>query len=250
MRVHNQMLTTLSRNRAVRQARMRASIQSRNRTSNNSNKLSRTSKNNTVWNSINNNSNNQSTSSLYTNYSSMYSASQNLLSTSEKLLNDEDDSLFEQALEEQVSKSNKTDAKEKVIDKIEKVVNNYNTMVQSMSTIGKTVNTLYKQQLNQYVSKSADQLKKIGITANSDGTLSIDEKSLEKADVKDLKNLFGEKNSFLSKVTVRTKNILSNAKSNLTLLSQYNYGSSYNRYGNSEYSSTNNIRGNYYNKRS
>ena len=196
MRIHSQMLTTLSRNRALRQARTRANTQSR-RTNSNTTRLSSTNKNNAIFNKANNYQNGLNSSELIKDYSTIYSSCESLLNASDKLLGTQDDSIFNLAMKENKEQTGKTDNKEKVISQIKSVVKNFNTVMEKMNDIGYTVNTLYRKQLSQYVTQSKTDLKNLGITETKDGTLSIDEKVLDGADLSKIQDVFGKKNSFI-----------------------------------------------------
>lgn len=232
MRIHSQVLTTLSRNRALRQARSRAIIQS-GRTNSNTNRLSSTNKNNAIFSKINNYQNGLKSSQLIKDYSTIYSSCESLLNASDKLLSTKDDSIFNLAIKENKEQTGKTDNKEKVISQIKSVVNQFNTVMEKMNDIGYTVNTLYRKQLSQYVAQSKTDLKNLGITEEKDGTLSIDEKVLNAADLSKLQDVFGKKNSFMNRVAVRIESISAYANSNVSLQLQNGYTSAYSKFGES-----------------
>lgn len=188
-------------------------------------------------------------------YTDMKKAADSLQEHINKLLETGDNSLFSKAASNQKeSNNNSTDKstekntskdkqketelaanKKKVVEEINSFIEDYNTMVSKMNRIGGTINNLYANHLKKYVEQERLELKELGITQSSNGTLSVNQKTLKSADIKKLQKVFGTKEGFVDKVAERSKSVEVHAESNITTLKKRNYisSSNYNRYGSS-----------------
>lgn len=113
---------------------------------------------------------------------------------------------------------------EDVVSKVKSFVDGYNSVVENggdseNSTILR--NTLNMTTLTDRYSK---QLENIGITINSDNTLSVDEDKLKAADVSSVKSLFSPTSSYSRQLDTMATNIASQAASDV--YSQGGYTSS------------------------
>ena len=171
-------------------------------------------------------------SQMSTSYTAIKKAAAGLQTHSGKLLATGSDSLFAKAMPE--NSSSLTDAElsqneDKVLKEIDSFIDDYNTMVNNMSSTGGTLNNLYLKQIKGFVSVAQSAFKEIGVKQKSDGTLSVDQKTMKSADMEDLKKVFGSKNSFTAKVSAKSETVESNAGS--TLISLNSINSSYNKNG-------------------
>lgn len=160
-------------------------------------------------------------------YSGMQTAAEHVESHLEKLLETGEDSIFGQADETKAAESAKKEVKA--------FVNEYNLMVGRLNSSDDSTDKNYAKKLQGFVSANASALKKLGITANTSGTLKLDEKQLAASSLDDLKKTFGEKDGFAAKVLAQTKLIDTHATEQLKELkkSSYAVSSNYNRYGSS-----------------
>lgn len=171
----------------------------------------------------------------------------------QKLSESGKDSLFAKAAETGNTKD--------VVKEAEAFVEDYNKMVSNMSKAGGTTNNIYRSQLSYDLISERENLKNIGITANKDGTLSVNKQTLKNADVEDLQKVFAGTSSFAGKASAKSIYIESGAVNTMAqnsyqaLLGGYgsyglgSYGgygglSSYGSYGFNRYSA---LLGNYFN---
>lgn len=75
----------------------------------------------------------------------------------------------------------------------------YNNALDSSSSSGNYSLQRYAKQLKNLAKEYADELKDIGITVKSDGTLEKNENLLKAADVSDIRDLFGENAEFATR---------------------------------------------------
>ena len=115
-------------------------------------------------------------------------------------------------------------------------------MAKKMDTTGGTSNKLYLKQIKNIAAQNRTALSGIGITVKSDGTLSVNQKTMKAADTTKLKNVFGTKDCFASAVTAKSEKVETDAAARLAALSK-NYSANYNKYGylNSSQSSSGNL---------
>ncbi len=157
-------------------------------------------------------------------HTSIENSSENLQKHTKDLLADGEDSLFSAAAN---AEEGSTKEKQAVTDKVNEWVDEYNTMIYNMTKVGDTTNNMYLKQVKSYVSMNKVSLAAVGISIGSDGRLSVNEKKLENAALKDIKSLFGEKNCMAEKVADKAKYIESNATKNLSSIEDSSAESSY-----------------------
>lgn len=126
----------------------------------------------------------------------------------------------------------KGDTKE-YVSEVTNFVADYNAMVQNMKSSGGTMNDLYAGQLQDNYGSFREDLAKVGITAGKDGSLIIDKEALGKADIADLKKVFGSTESFAGKTSVKSIYVEANAVSEQAKNQYASYGrlSGYGAYG-------------------
>lgn len=109
------------------------------------------------------------------------------------------------------NKSNLFDAKEpdkgKIVNEVKGFVEDYNSLVKQMKKSGSTTYKSLAQDLKSQAVTMESDLSTIGLTYKSDGTLVIDNKKLENADLKDLKKVFYGEKSFASVTTEKCSTI-------------------------------------------
>ena len=115
-----------------------------------------------------------------------------------------------------------------IYDKVSSFVSSYNTMVkagaasETSSVNSKTTN------LVSLTSSNSDLLKTVGITAKTDGTLSIDEDKFKKADINTIKSLFEGNGSYADSVANKSSLINQLAANKLSGSTSYSASGSYN----------------------
>ncbi len=102
------------------------------------------------------------------------------------------------------SKGNLFEGKDKVdkalTDEIKSFVSDYNALLSAMEGTDNKTYKGYAKELKTQVSAASAELSKIGITYKTDGSLELDTKKLESADISKVRELFNAKDGFLTKV--------------------------------------------------
>lgn len=111
---------------------------------------------------------------------------------------------------------------------VKSFVDGYNNVLDttSKSNTSSIVNNV-KSMITETQSNS-DLLKKVGITVNSDSTLTIDEDTFKKSDMTSVKSLFGSTGSYGYQIGVKASMIEMNAASEANKSNTYNSYGSYN----------------------
>ena len=91
--------------------------------------------------------------------------------------------------------------KKKLFEQIDEFAGDYNSLYKSLDQAGGTTNTMFQKQLKALFTTNQKNLAEIGITMDAKGTLSIDSKTLEAADVDKLQKIFCDKDSFAARVS-------------------------------------------------
>lgn len=161
------------------------------------------------------------------NYTAMKKAAESIKEHTEKL-----QEAFERTWEE-LTQEDAAKYKKEATEEIRGYAEDYNILVKMLAKEGGSTNETYFQQFKDYFQSFKDSLAEVGITRTADGSLSVDEKLLNAADLQKLEKLFGEGNSFAGRVKERIENIINNAKMNLSVLnsSLYSGNYTYNKYG-------------------
>lgn len=114
-----------------------------------------------------------------------------------------------------------------VVYEINRFVDDYNSMLTNMKKVGGSVQNIYAKQFSTQSLIHRDELSKIGITASTDGSLSVNQDVLKKSGIDDMKKVFQGTSSFAGQASVKSIYVESSAVSNLSA----NPYTSYNRYG-------------------
>ncbi len=126
-----------------------------------------------------------------------------------------------------------------ITKKVREFVNNYNGMVRSLKSSGSRVDNSYLNQLNSNAMMCRSALQATGVTRNSDGTLSVNEKTLKGASLEQLEKAWGSgSSSFAVKTGAAAENVQENAVSGMNNLINNSYSSLLKNFGS---------RGNYFN---
>ena len=118
------------------------------------------------------------------------------------------------------------------------MVEEYNATMKQLKITGGTMNEFYRQQLKEISTGSKEALKGIGITQEKDGSLTVNEKTIQNADADALKKSLGSESGFVSKLSFISNRINQNASANgMSASSRYtSKGSAYmGSFGDSKY---------------
>lgn len=212
-----------SRNSLAR-ARMIRSASRQGRSKILSNKTNTTSKSNTSSSTTRSTT---STSSQITLYENMEKAAKALQTDVKNLQNNSTDTNDENTQES---------IKKKILEQIDEFVEDYNSLYKSLEQAGGTTNSMFQKQLKSSFTTNQKDLAAIGITMDAKGTLSVDSKTLEAADVDKLQKIFCDKDSYAAEVSGKCETIKSCANSTIKVLNRmYGTQTTYNRYGTNGY---------------
>ena len=141
------------------------------------------------------------------NYSKLEDLSENLNKYALKLTDSAKDSIYDKAKEGGNTKD--------ILSDISKMVEEYNATMKQLKVTGGTMNEFYRQQLKEISTGSKEALKGIGITQEKDGSLTVNEKTLQNADADALKKALGSESGFVSKLSFISNRINQNASVNV-----------------------------------
>lgn len=125
-----------------------------------------------------------------------------------------------------------------IVNQVKDFVNKYNGMVRSLKSSGSRVDNSYLNQLNANAKMCRSALQMTGVTQNSDGTLSVNDKALNAASVDQLEKAWGSSTSFAAKTSSAASNVQANAISGMNNLVNNSYSNLLKSFG---------ARGNYFN---
>lgn len=156
-----------------------------------------------------------------TNYTSMKKAGESIQKRAEVLKK-----IYDRQWEE-ITEEERARYKEQAAEEIADFIEDYNTLMKTLSQEKSSANNAYFKQLKNYFQSSRSALEEMGITQESDGTLSLDKELLKAADIATGQKVFGGEDSFAGKVKEGAKNIAANAETNLSILNSSLYTGSY-----------------------
>lgn len=118
---------------------------------------------------------------------------------------------------------------------VQSFVSNYNIMMRKLTDIGGSVNQAYEKRLKEMLTAKKAEMRSLGITQNSDGTLEFDAKTFRNADEKAAENFFSGDSGMAQRILTQTKQVESYAGEQIATLKKNSYvpSSSYSRYGSS-----------------
>lgn len=157
-------------------------------------------------------------------YEDLETAASELALSASKLYAEGEESLFAKAEESQDTAD--------IIKEIQTMVESYNKTLSLLKEAGGSLNSFYRQELKNAATENAALLNSVGITQNKDGSLSIDKKKLESADLETLKKVFNSDSDFSGLAAYIGIKSAENAAANASsIMNQYNAkGMSYNDY--------------------
>lgn len=148
-------------------------------------------------------------------YQDMKTNAGELQSTVSKLRDTGDDSIY--------AKAEESGDTTPITKQVKDFVNEYNSTVRSLRSGGSRVDNSYLNQLNSYAMMYRNALQATGVTKNSDGTLSINEKALQGASVEQLRQTWGSSSSFAAKAGQTAVYVQSNAVSSMNSMINNSY---------------------------
>lgn len=122
------------------------------------------------------------------------------------LKSSEKDSIYDKARE--------SGSTEQIVSNIKNFVNQYNNMMEDLEESGSRSDTTLLTQFNSLSRAAQQDLAATGVTRRADGTLEIDEKKLEAADVDTLEKVWGG-SGFSSKAGTRAGSVEATAERNI-----------------------------------
>lgn len=169
-------------------------------------------------------------SSTQSNYLNMKNNAGELQSIASKLTDTGEDSLF--------AKAEESGDKTIVTKQVKEFVDKYNGMVRNLRISGGRVDNSYLNQLSSYTVMYRSALQATGVTTNTDGTLSVNDKILSGASMDQLKKAWGAGTSFAARTSSAAVNVQQNAVTGLNNMIGNAYSNLLRGYGS---------RGNYFN---
>ncbi len=118
----------------------------------------------------------------------------------------EKDSIYDKAKE--------SGSTEQIVSDIKSFVNQYNNMMKDLKESGSRTDSNFLMQFNSMSRLDERDLALTGVTRKSDGTLAVDEKKLEAADVETLEKVWGG-NGFASKAAAKAGSVEATAGRNI-----------------------------------
>lgn len=106
-----------------------------------------------------------------------------------------------------VDYENEKDMENSLYGSVMAYVKTYNNAITSGSGVDNREVERSLDKIKKLASKYSDELKKIGITTNKDGTLSASENLVKKADVKKVEKLFSSKSDFAKGIEKASKKL-------------------------------------------
>lgn len=164
-------------------------------------------------------------------YEQQKEAADRLMDELDKLTSGADDSIFARAAE--------SGSTEKLCSETKALVEACNSLLTASKSGAGALEKLYVAALKEAAADNEEELSKLGISINSDGSLSVSEDKLSKVSYDTFKSIIGGDSDFMVQLALITTKIGSNARANLE-----SYSSSYNAVGSSSslYSGSFNIR--------
>ena len=147
-----------------------------------------------------------------------------------KLADQGKDSLF--------AKAKESGSNAEIVANIKGFVGQYNSMLENLRESGTRTDTNYLNQLNSISGLNSSELSACGVTRKSDGTLVVDEKKLEAADLETLEKAWGGKSGFAGRTALWADSVETTAERSMEAKASTSYSKLFNNYGNS---------GNYFN---
>jgi cell division protein FtsB len=182
---------------------------------------------NTLLDALNTNS--KVTSAQKNSYEQLEKSASALEETMAVFSSEKEDNLFAQARKDGTTESVKKQVKE--------FLSNYNDVMKKLGGSDSVLNAYYKQMMQEAYDESKENLSSIGIGADGNGYLSLDESKFDAADIDTLENALGGDSTFSVKTGYIASRIANNAESYLeSMSSQYSAaGTNYSSYSSNKY---------------
>lgn len=148
-------------------------------------------------------------------YNKIEAEAKNASAHTNKLLNTEKGNLFD----------GKINPDKAVISEVTAFVADYNSLMTTMQNSGSKTYKEYAGEIKNQMMMTKDSLSEVGITYRSDGSLAIDSKKLETADIDKLKSLFNNKDSLVAKIAGKISDVGKRAALD-KIISSYDSGQS------------------------
>lgn len=163
------------------------------------------------------------------NYEKLEKSAETLEKAASVLASEDTDNIFAEAGESGSTDNIKTQVKT--------LISNYNDVIKSLGNSDSVLDSYYKQMMEDVTGDNKADLSSIGITADKNGYLNLDESKFNSADLDTLENILGSKGSYSAKVSFIADRVANNAETNLASISnQYSAsGNAYTSYMNSKY---------------
>lgn len=111
-------------------------------------------------------------------------------------------------------KARESGSTEQIVSNVKSFVNQYNNMLNDLEESGSKTDKLFLSQLSSMSRAAERDLALTGVTRKADGTLVVDEKKLEAADVDTLEKVWGG-NGFSSKAAAKAGSVEAAAEKNI-----------------------------------
>lgn len=111
-------------------------------------------------------------------------------------------------------KARESGSTDQIVSDVKSFVNQYNNMLNDLQESGTRTDTSFLTQLNSMSRVAEKELSLTGVTRRADGTLAVDEKKLEAADVDTLEKVWGGK-GFSAKAAAKAGTVESTAEYNI-----------------------------------
>lgn len=158
-------------------------------------------------------------------YQNMKNNAGEVQSAASKLTNAGDNSIF--------AKAKESGDTSEITKQVKEFVSHYNSMIQNLKSGTSRVDTSYLNQLNSYASMHRNALQATGVTKRSDGTLTVDDKTLNSASLEQLEQTWGNGSGFATKAGTTAAYIQSSAVSSMNSLVNNSYSSLLKNFGSS-----------------
>lgn len=166
--------------------------------------------NNSLLSSLQNNTAQKANAAKKSSYEKLDDAVNALEDAAEALASGKEDSLFAKAKES----GNTAD----VVKAVKALIEKYNETTKQLDQNTSNINMYYSQMLKSLASKNGEELSKLGISVQKDGSIAVDEEKLKDAKIEDLETMFGEKSEFVEKLQFLASHISDNVAAELESL--------------------------------
>lgn len=167
--------------------------------------------NNTLLDSLQNNSAIKTEAQNKKLYQKLKDAAEALEDAAKKLRSEKSDNIF--------AKAKESGDNSEVVKNIKNLIEQYNAAKKQLETsTSSPINAYYAQTLKQLASKNSEALSAVGITIGKDGSMAIDESKLNAAKLEDLEELFGSKSEFIQKLEYLASHVSDNVSAQIESL--------------------------------